>query len=231
MKKLFVAGIAVAALLSAPALAGPPPSLFNWSGCYMGANAGDLWGVADPQATTVKTFAQTSPRGFTGGGQVGCNYQAYNWVVGLQGDFSAANAHNRQTITGGLTTDHFETKIDWLASITGRIGYAQDRWLVYGKGGAAWVRDNLHDSGGVFIFPFDFSVSETRSGWTVGGGVDYALAPNWSVGLEYNYYDFGTKLVTLSGSGGLGATSETFPLKQNFSVVRATLNYRFSTGH
>jgi outer membrane immunogenic protein len=231
MKKLLVAGIAAGALCSAPALAGPPPSLFNWSGCYMGANAGYLWGVADPQANAVTTFAQTSPRGFTGGGQVGCNYQVSNWLVGLQGDFNDSRARNSQTISSPISFDTFETRVDWLASATARIGYARDQWLVYGKGGAAWVRDTFHDNGAIFIFSLDFSGSETRSGWTVGGGVEYGLTPNWSIGLEYDYYNFGTKFVTLPGIGVIGATTETFPLKENFSVVKAVINYRFSTGH
>jgi outer membrane immunogenic protein len=235
MKKLLVAGIAAATFLSAPALAGPPPSVFNWTGCYLGANAGGGWGKADPIGSD---FSQSKPRGFVGGDQFGCDYQASNWVLGLQGDFSSSAARNSQfTSFDPFDDDNFSAKIEWLASATARLGYAWDRWLVYGKGGAAWVKDKLGDNGDFFIpvplfVTYDFNGSVIRSGWTWGGGLQYGLTQNWSVGLEYDYYNFGTKTVTLFGSNSIGTgTSEPFPLKQNFSVAKVSLNYRFGTGN
>jgi outer membrane immunogenic protein len=229
LNKLFlagIAGVAAAALYSAPAAAIAPS--YNWTGCYIGVNAGGMWGKADAD------FASTNPNGFAGGGQLGCDYQSMsNWVVGLQGDFNWTRAHDSQNydippIGGGM----FETRMDWFASATARLGYAAGPWLIYGKGGAAWVRDRLMDSGSILIVSFDFSGNVTRSGWTAGGGFEYAFAPNWSAFVEYDFYDFGTKDVTIPGIGGLppGPSSETISFKQNFSVVKAGINFRFSTG-
>ena len=121
--------------------------------------------------------------------------------------------------------------MDWFASATARLGYASGPWLFYGKGGAAWVRDQLRNFAQLSSSAFDFSGNTTRSGWTIGGGLEYAFAPNWSASLEYSYYNFGTKSVTLSGitdsPGGTTPASESIPLDQNFSVVKLGLNYRF----
>lgn len=223
MKKLFIAGIAAAALYSAPAAAGPA---YNWTGCYIGASAGGMWGNAETD------FAKTNPNGFIGGGQIGCDYQAMsNWLVGLQGEFNWANAHDRVTVFPPLSRDTFDTRVNWFASATARLGYASGPWLFYGKAGPAWVRDRLHNFGNAFIFTFDFGGSATQGGWTGGAGFEYAFAPNWSVNLEYDFYDFGTKSVILPGMSSLfGSLPATISLKQNFSVVKVGINYRFSTG-
>jgi outer membrane immunogenic protein len=112
--------------------------------------------------------------GVIGGGQVGCNYQfAPNWVIGIEGDGSAADIKGDATATilGITGTAHVRT--DWIASVTGRVGWAADRWLVYAKGGAAWAGDNY--SADVPVFVEHIGASETRAGWTVGGGVESAI--------------------------------------------------------
>lgn len=224
MKKLFVAGIAAAMFYSAPAVAAPT---YNWTGCYIGASAGGMWGKAETD------FAETKPNGFIGGGQFGCDYQyPSNWLLGLQGEFNWANAQDRQTVFPVLSIETLDAKVDWFASATARLGYASGPWLFYGKAGPAWVRDKLHDFGSVFISSFDYSGSATQTGWTGGAGFEYAFAPNWSTYFEYDFYDFGTKSVGLSGMAGVipAASTETISLKQNFSVVKVGINYRFSTG-
>src|SRR5205823_2703600 len=132
-------------------------------------------------------------------------------------------------------SETLDARLNWYASATARLGYASGPWLFYGKGGAAWVNDRLHDFAQLASSSFDFSGNTTRSGWAIGGGLEYAFAPNWSTSLEYDYYNFGTKSVTLSGvtvgPGGAAPASESIPLHQNFSVVKVGLNYRFSTGH
>jgi outer membrane immunogenic protein len=217
------ASLSTISLLSggAPARAAP---IFNWTGCYIGASAGGTWGKAEVD------FAEAKPNGSIVGGQFGCDYHGpSNWLVGLQGEFNWADARDHQdyilTPIGGGT---FETRIDWFASATARLGYAAGPWLIYGKGGAAWVRDRLKDVGS-FIGPFAFDGETTRSGWTAGGGVELALAPNWSAILKYDYYGFGRKSVSIPGVDFLGPGAESMLLKQNFSVVRVGINYRFST--
>jgi outer membrane immunogenic protein len=233
MKKLFLVGIAAAALYSVPAAAAP---VYNWTGCYIGASAGGVsWGKTTLTGGAggltiggVPLSVETKPTGFIGGGQIGCDYQApSNWLIGIQGDFNGGNARDRKTSLPVLTTETVDTKIDWFASATARLGYTYGPWLIYGKGGAAWVKDKFRDFGSTLFTNFDFSNNSTTDGWTIGAGVEYALAPNWSMSLEYDYYGLGTKTVTLSGAPAPAA--ERVSIKQNFSVVKLGLNYRFST--
>lgn len=241
MNRLFLAAVA-AVLCGSPAVAADmpvkapayrAPAAFSWTGCYLGGHVGFGWGVARAQAAE---FADSQPAGFVGGGQVGCDYQASNWVFGVDGSFSGSGMRDQQTQTfPGIPftlTDTFTNKVDWFASATARVGYAWDRWLVYGRGGAAWVRNKSNDAFTVFIATGNESGAVTRTGWTAGGGVEYALARNWSFLVEYDFYGFGTKSVTLTGCSGPGCgnpASETFPLQQNFSVVKAGLNFRFGS--
>jgi outer membrane immunogenic protein len=115
------------------------------------------------------------------------------------------------------------TTIPWLATVTGRIGLtAAPTVLLYAKGGGAWVRDEFSlTAGGVTVANAD----TTPSGWTVGGGVEWAFAGNWSAFAEYNYLDFGTPGVTFTSATG-GAT---FPvdIKQTINSVMVGVNYRF----
>lgn len=222
---IAVAAFSVAASFSLPANADyRTGSALNWTGCYVGANAGGGWGKSEPPEVG---FAQNKPQGFIGGGQFGCDYQAVtNWLVGIGGDFTWSNMKDSDFIPVPIiASDTFSTKVDWFASVTGRFGYVAGQWLIYGKAGAAWVRDDLRD-----IFATlgpggnTWEGSKTLSGWTAGGGLEYVFAPNWSAFVEYDFYDFSNN-VTLSST--VGGSSETFRLKQDFSIVKIGLNYRF----
>jgi len=201
MKKLLLSGIALSALIAAPAMAAdlrlpakapppPPVYIFSWTGCYFGGNVGGVW---INKEVTGPVFGQTfsaDASGALGGLQVGCNYQfAGGWVIGIQGDYDWTNVNPSRTgvILGVPFTASFHAKS--VASVTGRIGYAWDRFLGYVKGGGAWERDNLD-----FTFPaVGVSFSDTRSGWTVGVGGEYAFT-NWLTGfIEYDHYGFGTR--------------------------------------
>ena len=106
---------------------------------------------------------------------------------------------------------------DWTATLTARAGMAFDRWLVYAKGGAAWARDKY--STNFYAFPGS-EVTDTRLGWTVGAGVEYAFAPQWTAKLEYNYMDFGTRDVSFSPG-----TSTS--IDQQVHAVKFGVNYKF----
>ena len=130
--------------------------------------------------------------GFLGGGQVGFNYQTGMFVFGVEGDVSWADikgGSNIGPVIGAPLGANFNTDVDWTATLTGRLGLAFDRWLVYGKGGVAWAHDKYNTN--FYTFPGTVELSETRVGWTVGAGVEYAFAPQWTAKLEYNYMDFG----------------------------------------
>jgi len=206
----------------------PVPVAYNWTGCYVGGNIGGLWANKDwtnetPGPNFGLPIGSHDPSGFLGGGQIGCNYQVSTFVFGIQGDYdwTDASATNNDLVVLANTD---RTTIKGLASVTGRAGYAWDRFLVYAKGGAAWVRDDYD----VYVTATGApagSASETRTGWTAGGGGEYAFAPSWSAFVEYDYYDFGTRSNTfLTPAGGVLAIVD---IRQNISVVKGGINFRF----
>jgi opacity protein-like surface antigen len=114
-------------------------------------------------------------------------------------------------------------------AVTGRVGWAWDRWLIYAKGGAAWAGDKY--SADIPIFPEHLEASETRTGWTVGGGVEWAFWDNWSAKLEYDFYDFGTRGVTFIGTfAGVPEVVSGIDIKQTINAVKFGINYRFDWG-
>jgi outer membrane immunogenic protein len=207
--RLIHLGLAIAALFVAPVAAqaadlGPAPSYkapayvapsyATWSGFYVGVNGGYGFGSADGTGFSV------DPKGFLVGGTVGYNLQTGVWVWGIEGDFDYSAMKDD---TGGT-----EVKLPWFATVRGRIGYAGWGSLMpYITGGAAIAK--LEVDTGVA------KDSDTRVGWTIGAGVEYALFSNWSVKLEYLYADLGTF--------DIGGTDVDF----NTHIVRAGLNYRF----
>ena len=130
----------------------------------------------------------------------GWNYQfAGGWVVGIEGDFTGSTMSKS---VNGCFLDPTQTctmKNQWTALLTGRFGYAFDRSLFYVKGGAAWGQFNYENPDPVNSGE-TFSANQTRTGWTIGGGWEYAFTPNWSAKIEYNFLDFGNDTVTLGGS-------------------------------
>ena len=82
--------------------------------------------------------------------------------------------------------------------MTGRLGWTWDRWMLYAKGGAAWAGDKY--SADIPRFDEHILASQTRAGWTVGGGVEWAFWQNWSAKVEYDFYDFGTRDVSFTGT-------------------------------
>ena len=247
MRRLIVASIGMLAIGVTTASAAdirarprpappPPPVYFSWTGCYVGGNVGALWVhreftdrlVGDP--FFGQTFTSTNTSGI-GGVQVGCNYQfAGGWVVGIQGDYDWTDAHtNGRDAFFANFTDSFKVKS--VASVTGRVGYAWDRLLGYVKGGGAWERDDF-----TFTFPSGATAtfSDTRSGWTVGVGVEYAFT-NWLTGfIEYDYYNFGTRSDNVvCGPAACfvgGSTLFPFDVKETKNVVKVGLNVLFTAG-
>lgn len=202
-----------------------PAPVFSWTGCYLGANVG---GASDRHKYTTNAFAGVAGQdagshtatAFIAGGQVGCNYQTGPLVVGVEGMFDWADLNRSHFVPAAGVT--LGTDTQWLATATGRVGYAFDRVLVYAKGGGAWIQEtqsvtvgalNTNDGG------------RTRAGWTAGGGWEYAFADNWSVKIEYNYMDFGTKGTTTCTLGVCAATGVND--KETLHAVFLGLNFRF----
>jgi outer membrane immunogenic protein len=202
---------------------------YNWTGCYIGGNVGGGWARKDWRLNIIDIdLGNDRGSGVVAGGQIGCDYQVGSWVWGVEGRFNWADIegnHNDPFI--GLV--NFSTRVDWFATATGRVGHAWDRTLLYVKGGAAWVRD-LHSISIVGIGLEVASADTTRSGWTVGAGIEHAFAwaPGWSGKVEYNYIDLGTRSPEFCLTVVIaGVCASIFDIRQDIHVVSVGLNYRF----
>jgi outer membrane immunogenic protein len=188
----------------APAYVADP--IFSWTGFYIGANAGYGFG-----SSSWSTGPSPSPKGFVAGGQLGYNYQYSAFVFGLEADFDYSAVKGDVACGGLLVT--CSTKNNYLATGRGRIGYAFDRFLPYFTGGVAFGKltagSNLGEG------------TSTKTGYAIGGGLEYAFSGAWSVRAEYLYVDLGT----FSCGVPCGAPSANVSFKE--SIVRAGVNYRF----
>ncbi len=230
---------------AAPPVVAPIPA-FSWTGCFVGAHGGYAWAKNDIREQTTfssgSAFSGSQSQDTSGaifGGQIGCDYQfATNWVVGIQGDLASARLpsgmfHSLQD-TDESALLHFRT--DWIASITGRVGVTGwlPRTLLYVRGGVAWVKNRyqINDLDALTIAggSENVTISQTRTGWTIGGGIEYAIAPNWSVFAEFNHYDFGTKNLFHAATSPGSTRSFDINTTQRIEAVRVGVNYRFDFG-
>lgn len=221
----------------APVYKAPPvvAPVYNWTGFYVGGHVGYGW-ASDTETQLVGTLffpagtaGTINSNGVLGGVQAGFNYQVSNWVFGVEGDFSWTNANGSTTGVSTLfpgVTSTSTAQYDSYATVTGRVGYAWDNWLVYAKGGGAFARVEY---GGSSFVPGPGTlvanpISDTLSGWTAGGGLEYGFLNNWSAKAEYNYLDFGTtqRAFTVAGIVGPATNFDT-----HVHMVKFGLNYRF----
>ena len=226
------------------------PIPYTWTGCYLGGHAGGGWdrtrfsdpgnnngiGIAQLIAPVGSTITVNGDAGWLAGVQAGCDYQfAGGWVIGIAGDFAWSDIHgtvNDPFFNGkGGTGLPISTKTDRLASVTGRLGYAWDRVLFYGKGGGAWAHDKYSVVNATcFIFSCGTLAGSTdRTGWTAGVGIEWAFADNWSTFVEYDHFAFGSKSVGFT-SPVIAPSSAFFNIKQDVDIVKAGINYRFNFG-
>nr|WP_249779299.1 outer membrane beta-barrel protein [Bradyrhizobium sediminis] len=157
----------------------------------------------------------------------------------MEGDGSAAGWRDdtrafSSSIAGSYTDIH--NKIDWIATLTGRLGFAANNWLVYGKGGAAWAgtKGTAETYTGAGALAVNSSFADTRTGWTVGVGTEYAFSNNWSAKLEYNCIDLGRKTspttnVSTPAFGG-GTILLDRDRENRIHLVKLGINYRFNFG-
>jgi outer membrane immunogenic protein len=222
-----LAGLAV--LMATPVLAAdmamkaPPPApvadpSVNWTGFYLGGNAGGAWATtSDNNAFFVASTGDFHISGAVGGAQVGYNWQTSQWVLGLESDYDFSSV--KGSTSSGLCTGVVCTiENTWVGTTRGRVGYAYGSWLPYVTGGVAYGNVHIQDSAGAV------HAGTTRTGWTGGGGVEYALNKNWSVRAEYLYIDLGSGGVPCAtAAGSCGMSTQTF----TESVVRGGINFRF----
>jgi outer membrane immunogenic protein len=226
----IASGPASAADLAArPMYSKAPPmiaAVYDWSGFYIGANGGwgsshNCWDATTAGGTFLGAEGCHDSDGGTVGGQIGYRWQASQFVFGLeaQGNWADFSGSNVSPLTGG--TDR--SRIDAFGLFTGQVGYAWNNALLYVKGGAA-VTDAHYDiftPGGAF---FAGTGDQTRWGGTVGVGLEYGFAPNWSAGLEYDHMFMGHQNLAFSNAGvALGFDN----IRQDVDLVTIRLNYRW----
>jgi outer membrane immunogenic protein len=234
---------ALAILMSSSAFAAdltyePAPvveaTAFNWTGIYAGMQAGYGWGDVDYHFNDSGHYNDEagdsfghSIDGWLVGGHIGYNYQINNVVLGIEGAISWSDIGKSDVISPYYPeSDTWETKVDWFGTVTPRIGYAFDRALVFAKGGLAFGKvANYVQDGSDYV-----DSSDTRFGWTVGAGLQYALTNNVLLGVEYNYVDLGSYTVNQDNvdfDGGPGGSFTNHDVDTNFSSVSMTLGYKF----
>jgi outer membrane immunogenic protein len=211
--KSFVRGALAVALLGSvalPAMAADLPSrkeapvyiapapVYSWTGFYAGAEFGGQWGnnstslVNNYTGNTLLTTGSYNTSGVVGGGLVGYNYQINQFVLGVEGDLTGSSNQGRFSTTNTLGfTASQNSQYGFGAGVRGRLGFAMDRTLIYATGGWAYETiDQTYNNNGINNF-LQQKISTDRSGYTIGGGVEYAFSPNWSGRLEYRYSDYG----------------------------------------
>jgi len=229
------------------------PAAFSWTGFYVGGNLGVSWanasttvnvapatalGAALPTGASLPLGSMT-PNSFMGGGQLGYNWQTGPLVFGIEGDIDAHNWNATQVLSNFASGtiyvpgDSFTVSSRWQASLRGRLGYAWDRFLVYATGGAAWTNVKI----GTSFIPFASAPatsavdSATLTGGTVGGGIDYALSNNLSIGAEALYTHYANHTFN-GGTIALGVspfvfTPVTNPVQLNSVQVVERINWKF----
>jgi outer membrane immunogenic protein len=238
-----------------------PAALSSWTGPYVGAHVG--WGrqrtsVDDPfgpvssggtgfefSTAPIRDF---NPQGVLGGIQAGWNYQIGHLVTGGELSFSSADVKGSRSDTQsnliGTATTITRTrtwfdKMNWLATATARVGYAEDAWLIYTKGGLAVSRNSyaLTESESFVGPPTPTSNTvelgtDTRTGFIIGAGAEWAFWKGWSATAEYNYMNFGSKQVLVFGTNPAGSFVpgpffQSIPIEQSLQTIKLGLNYRF----
>jgi outer membrane immunogenic protein len=224
-----------------------PVAVFTWAGCYVGGTVGGAWGKSTdswaPNPSPVTGFgpdgaaaiasatsATLSASGATGGVEGGCNYQYSPWLVfGVEADWQATglSTTNNGSVLGVLPfSESFNSH--WLSTVRGRAGYAAGPWLFYATGGVAIANTSFSDT---LTIPGtgtnSFSQSNTSTGWTVGAGVEWMFAPNWTVKGEYLYVDVPGVTFTSANTAAATATIAHTHGDVKESIARVGVNYKF----
>lgn len=248
-----------------------PPVIYDWTGFYIGGNVGGSWGrehddgavtgtssaqvfrtagptpVGGPTVTTIgpiPLFGRSDVNGVIGGGQAGYNWQRQNWLFGLEADLQASGERSNGSICtvvgcpAGSAIFNTSYRLDWFGTFRGRVGVlVAPQFLLYATGGLAYGHIAANEP------TVPLSWGDTRAGWTVGVGGEYALGNNWSVKLEYLYMDLGrfgnasatatavTNVLNTPSRGFNTVTTTTttaaFSTRFTDNIVRVGVNYRF----
>jgi outer membrane immunogenic protein len=237
----FFVACCVTVGVSAPALSqeygfSTSAPLHEWRGLYGGVHLGGAWASSTASdsggVNTLTDYWSAAPSGVVAGAQLGYNWRNGPVLYGVEGDLGYLGLAGSATTTYvplGYDTST-QTDTDFYLTLRGRLGVIYNQWMFYATGGyigADTTVSIIEACDGVFCGPFtvDGSNSSFRSGWTLGGGIEGDLGGPWTAKVEYLYYDLGSTNVTTS----VGGLTNTWNVDTDGSLVRAGLNYRFSS--
>jgi outer membrane immunogenic protein len=249
MKKFLLGAVGLVVLgLAAPASAADlaarpytkaPPAMvvamYDWSGFYMGLNGGwgtsrKCWDVTSPAGVFVVADGCHDATGAVAGGQIGYRWQTAAWVFGVegQGDWADLRGSSISLSAPAFTNN---SKIDAFGLFTGQVGYTFNNALLYIKGGGAVTGDRFSVNTTLGNVVAATTGSQTRWGGTVGTGVEFAFAPEWSAGVEYDHLFMGNKLTNFTSTGVVppvaGTLFGTDRIRQDVDLVTVRVNYRW----
>jgi len=196
------------------------PTSIDWTGWYVGVQLGGAFGSTRWTDPFSQLSDNTKPAGILGGGQFGVNWMRDSLLFGAEADFAWMGVKGSVADGAGFT-HRFNSH--WLSLVTGRVGFAFSQYLVYARGGAAFAseRNKVIDPAGKLAD----SGTTMQYGWTVGGGIEYAITPNWSARLEYDFVDVPSRGIVLVGPPAIGS----LPANVDFTIQKIVggINYRF----
>jgi outer membrane immunogenic protein len=228
-----VANAAEMPVKARPAPTPPPPPPFSWTGFYIGGNVGAAW--SDRRVTDTVFGLDFMNQGndvrFIGGGQVGANYQINSLVLGVEADFDwvSNNDNNSNGVLIAGNTFRANSNNTFITTVAGRIGYAWDRVLLYGKGGGGWIGNSGFTVTNVTTgASFTTGTGNTITGWLAGGGIEWAFADNWSARVEYDFLGLNDRTLTVP-LGVPVIAGDVFTLHNaNVQMVTFGVNYRLN---
>ena len=238
MRRIFIATLSLIALGGAAAAADLPPAPQlppleaqpTWTGFYAGLNVGGAFG-SSRNAFTIAGFGlptfNTPLQGVVGGGEAGYNWQTGPWVLGLEANFDGSGLRGSRTapclpsLCGAFGASYAQS-LPWLGTLRPRVGYALGNWLLYATGGGALGQVDTNATAAVGSFVATDNRSQTRGGWTLGGGVEVELMAGWSAKIEYLYVDLGGRTTTYLLNPPISNVS-----RFTANVITAGVNYHF----
>jgi outer membrane immunogenic protein len=221
-----------------------PPAIYDWTGIYVGGHIGGGMLVdsvsqngVSPAGFNLVGSGNLRPAGVIGGAQIGANYEFVPWVVGIEGSWTDSAISGNTligTTSAAFPQERFTSQAEWFAALTGRVGYAANDWLFYAKAGGAWMNvrytEDLLTLGAVGGNPLPGNglitvtsqvLTDNRTGFTVGVGIELGLVENLSGKIEYDFYDFGTKNYNFNAITPVSVNS-------NLHTIIVGLNYKFN---
>jgi outer membrane immunogenic protein len=192
----------------------PYVQMYNWTGFYIGANIGYGWSRSSDDLGLLG-----NANGVIGGGQIGYNWQMNNIVLGLEADFQGSGQKASATGLVGPVAVTLSERIRYFGTVRARVGYAFDRTLLYVTGGYAYTNVASDVTATLGLVSATASSNTTKSGATVGAGLEYAFAGPWTGKIEYLYVDSGTQSATILG------VTENVRIRNH--IGRVGINYRF----